>query len=139
MTKKQNVHRDGAILAIRSDAYATIEPIAVPTLYQPYLAIALLKPRVGTKLITIAAYLPQPATTQGKLEYQAILHWLATLLNDEYPQHPILMGGDLQGTSLGTHKSYYASLEELCNTTSLPRIGDPHTPTFIPTNSPLDQ
>jgi len=93
---------------------------------------------VGTTLTIIAAYLPQPATTQGKLEYQAILHWLTTLLNEEYPHHPILMGGDLQGTSLRNHKSYNAPLEELCNTTTLTHMGDPHTRTSIPTNSPLD-
>ncbi len=78
----------GAILAIHFDAYATIEPIAVPTPYQPYIAIALLQPVVGTKLITIEAYLSQPTTAQGKLEYQAILHWLTKLLNEEYGRRP---------------------------------------------------
>ena len=58
----------GAILAIRSDAYSTIEPIAFPTPYQPYIAMVLLQPLVGTKLITIAAYLPQSTTAQGKLK-----------------------------------------------------------------------
>jgi hypothetical protein len=48
------------------------------------------------------------------------------------------MGGDLQGTPLLNHKSYYAPLEKLCNTTSLNHIGDPHTSTFIPTSYPLD-
>jgi len=64
----------GVIVTIRSDAYTTIELIAVSTPYQPYIAIDLLQPGVGSKLITIAAYLPQPTTTQGKLEYQTILH-----------------------------------------------------------------
>ena len=123
---------------MRSDTYAAIEHIAVPNPYQPYIAIALIQPGVGTKLITIAAYRPQPTTAQYKLEYQAILHWLTKLLNEEYPNHPILVGGDLQGTPLQNHKSYYAPLEELCNTTSLTHIGDPHASTFIPTNSPLD-
>ncbi len=34
----------GAILAVRSDAYTSIEPIQVPISYQPYLAIDKLKP-----------------------------------------------------------------------------------------------
>ena len=45
--KKTNHASGGAILAIRYDAYATIEPIAVPTPYQPCIAIALLQPGVG--------------------------------------------------------------------------------------------
>jgi hypothetical protein len=93
--KKTKCASGGAILAIRSDAYTTIEPIHVPTPYQPHLAIALLQPGVGTPLITMSSYLPQPTTAQGKLEYQAIFHWIAKLLYDEYPRHPILMGGDL--------------------------------------------
>jgi len=89
---------------------------------------------MGIKLITIATYLPQPTTAQGKLEYQAMLYRNAKLLNNEYPHLPILVRGDLQGITLLSHISYYAPLEILCNTTSLTHIGDPHTPTFIPTN-----
>jgi hypothetical protein len=66
---------------------------------------------VGTQLITIAVYLPHPTTTQGKLEYEDILRWIARLLNDKYPHHPILMGGDLQGATLRHHITYRAPLE----------------------------
>ena len=56
--KKTKRASGGAILSIRSDAYNTIETVAVPTPYKPYIAIALFQPGVGTKIFTIAAYLP---------------------------------------------------------------------------------
>ena len=46
------------------------------------------------------------------------------------------MGGDLKGTTLQSHKSYYAPLEELCNTTSLTHIGDPPHPNIHPHKLP---
>ena len=70
----------GAILAIHSPAYTNIEPIRVPVLYQPYLAIAKLTPKHGTNLTAISAYLPQSHTPHGKQAYHDILTWLTTLL-----------------------------------------------------------
>ena len=73
-TRKPSVSQ---ILVIHSYTYVNIEPLTVPSPYQPYLAIALLQPNMGTKIMAIAAYIPQPTTTQRKLDYQAPLQWLA--------------------------------------------------------------
>ena len=88
----------GTILAIHTSTYKTIEPIRVPTPYQPYLSIAKLTPKLGNPIIAISAYLPQTNTHQGKQSYQDTLTWLSTLLTQEHPYLPILLGGDLQGT-----------------------------------------
>jgi hypothetical protein len=128
----------GAILAVHSKAYTSIEPIRVPNPYQPYIAIAKLTPKQGTTLIAISAYLPQSKTPQNKQTYQDVLTWLASLLTQQHPNLPILMGGDLQGTPAQHPTSHNTPLEEFCNTTSLIHIGDPNTPTFLPSNTPLD-
>jgi hypothetical protein len=52
----------GNILAIHKNAYHTIKPLHVPFPYQPYLAIALLTPKIGSEILAIAAYLPQHQT-----------------------------------------------------------------------------
>ena len=128
----------GTILAIHSTNYKTIDPIRVPTPYQPYLSIAKLTPKQGDPLLAISAYLPQANTQQGKQTYQATLTWLATLLTQEHPDLPVLLGGDLQGTPAQHHTSHTTHLTTFCTTTSLKHIGDPTTPTFLPSNAPLD-
>ena len=82
--------------------------------------------------------MPQTQTPQGQLKYRDLLLWLTTLLNEDYPTLSILMGGDIQATPHQKHKSHYPPLGEFCDNKSLIHIGDPHTPTFTPTASPLD-
>ena len=107
--KKTKRTSGDVILAIHSDSYVNIQPVTVP--YQPYLTIGLLQFKVGTKLMDIAAYLPQPSTSQGKLYYQALLQWLAKLLNDEHPHYPIILGGDLHVITLHNHRLHYPTLK----------------------------
>ena len=128
----------GTILAIHSSTYKTIEPIRVPTPYQPNLSIAKLTPKLGHPIIAISAYLPQTNTPQGKQSYQDTLTWLATLLTQQHPDLPVLLGGDLQGTPAQHPTSHSTPLTTFCTTTSLAHIGDPTTPTYLPANTPLD-
>ena len=67
-----------------------------------------------------------------------ILTWLESLLTQEHPEIPILLGGDLQGTPSPHPTSYSTLLAKFCENTSLTHIGDPNTPTYLPSNSPLD-
>ena len=128
----------GTILAIHSPAYKNIEPIQVPTPYHAYLAIAKLTPKHGTPLIAISAYLPQSNTPQGKQTYHDTLTWLATFLTQEHTNLPILLGGDLQGTPAHHPTSHNTHLADFCTKTSLAHIGDPTTPTYLPSDTPLD-
>ena len=128
----------GTILAIHKTAYPTIKPLHIPPAYQPYLAIALFTPKAGSEILAVAAYLPQH---QSKLEtqtYQDTLYWLHTMLTTEYPNTPVLLGGDLQATPSPHHDSFYKPLADLLTCTLLTHLGDPLTPTYTPTNSPLD-
>ena len=83
----------GTILAINLDAYTSIEPITVPTPYQTYLAIALLQPKMSSRIMAIGAYLPQLNMALGKNTYHDLLHWLAQLFNEKHPRLPIILGG----------------------------------------------
>jgi len=126
------------ILTVHKNTYARIEPIHIPTNLQPYLGVALLQPKSGSKILTASIYISQLHTPQGQLMSRDLLRWLTQLLSVDYPSLPILMGGDSQATPQPNHKSHSLPLEELCQATSLAHIGNPHTPTFTPTNSPLD-
>ncbi len=81
--------------------------------------------------------MPQLNTPQGQQTYRKLLNWLTKHLNENHPNLPILLGGDLQATPHLDHNSHYLPLEEFCRTTSLAHIGNPHTPTYIPANTPL--
>ena len=90
-------------------------------------------------MLAIAAYLPQHQTKIEIQIYQDTLHWLHTLLTIDHPNTPVLIGGDLQATHSPHYDSFYKPLEDFLTATLLTHVGDPHTPTYIPTNSPLDQ
>jgi len=60
----------GTILAIHKNAYPNIKPIHIPSQYQPYLAIALLTPNIGSAILAIAAYLPQHQTRKETQTHQ---------------------------------------------------------------------
>ena len=124
----------GTILAIHKNAYHTIKPIYVSPPYHPYLAIAPLTPKIRSEILAIAACLPQHQTKLGIQTYQDTLHWLHTLLTTDHPNTPVLFGGDLQANHSPHHDSFYKPLEALFTATLLTHIGDPHTPTYIPTN-----
>ena len=47
-------------------------------------------------------------------------------------------GKGLQATPSVGHPLYHQALDLFCTSTSLRSLGDPCTPTFTPTNSPLD-
>jgi hypothetical protein len=71
----------GTILAVHKNAYKTINPLRIPSQYQPYLAISLLTPNRGSNILAIAAYLPQHKTTTESQTYHDTLQWLHTLLS----------------------------------------------------------
>ena len=128
----------GTILAIHKNAYSTIKPIHIPSQYQPYFAIALLTPKTGSDILAIAAYLPQHQSAKDAHTYQDTLQWLKTLLTTEHAHTPVLMGGYLQATPSPHHDSFHKALADFAECTQLHHLGDPHTPTFSPANTPLD-
>jgi endonuclease/exonuclease/phosphatase (EEP) superfamily protein YafD len=128
----------GTILAIHKNAYPTIKPIHVQSQYQPYLAIALLTPKTGSDILAIAAYLPQHQTRKDTQTYQDTLQWLQTLLKTEHAHTPVLLGGDLQATPSPQHDSFHKTLADFVMHTQLHHLGDPQTPTYSPTNTPMD-
>jgi endonuclease/exonuclease/phosphatase family metal-dependent hydrolase len=128
----------GAILAIHKNAYTSIKPIPVPKQYQPYLAIAHLTPTTGSAIMAIAAYLPQHHNTTDSQTYLDTLQWLQTLLTSEHKHTPVLLGGDLQATLSPQHHSFYKPLADFITDTQLQHLGDPLTPTYTPTNTPMD-
>ncbi len=128
----------GTILAIHKNAYPTIKALHVPTQYQPYLAIAHLTPKTGSAILAIAAYLPQHQNKSDSQTYQDTLQWLQTLLTSEHKHTPVILGGDLQATTSPQHQSFYKPLADFITDTQLQHLGDPLTPTYTPTNTPLD-
>ena len=101
--------------------------------------MAFLYPKTESKLLAAASYFPQTHKAQGRDTYQELTQWLARILNQEHSHQQVILGEDLQATPLTNITSHYSPLEELCETTSLTHIGDPHLPTYPPKNSPLDQ
>jgi hypothetical protein len=118
------------------ETYTIIEPIHTPATTQPYLAVALIQPKYGSKILAASAYMPQLNTLQGRQTYRDLLDWLTKLFNENYPNLPILMGGDLRVTPHPDHNSHYLPLEEFCRTTSLAHIRKLHTSTYTPANPP---
>jgi len=133
----------GTILAVHKSAYTTIKPIQVPPPYHPYLAIALLTPKVGSEIRVISNYLPQHQSTPDTHTYRETLNKLRTLLTTEQPNTPVLLGGDLQAMPSPHHDSYYKPLADLITDTRLTHPGDPLTPTTYlyrtPTTSDLSR
>jgi hypothetical protein len=66
----------GIILAINTTTYSKIEPYPIPINLQHHIAMALLTPNTGSKIIAISIYLPQHNITQGKEVYKEVLLWL---------------------------------------------------------------
>jgi hypothetical protein len=60
----------GVILAVNTTSYAKIKPLHVPTSFQPYLAVAFLYLKTGSKLLAAATYFPQTHKAQGRNTYQ---------------------------------------------------------------------
>ncbi len=66
------------------------------------------------------------------------MQWLNNLLTTEHAHTPVLLGGDLQATSSPRHHAFYKPLADFITAARLQHLGDPHTPTYIPNNTPLD-
>jgi len=73
------------ILAINTNTYANIEPYHTPSHFQHHIAMALLTPKAGSKLIAISIYMPQHNTTQGNKTYKEELQWLTKRSRKTYP------------------------------------------------------
>jgi hypothetical protein len=98
----------------------------------------MLTPKAGSEILAIAAYLPQHRTKLESQTYQNTLHWLHTALTIDHPNTPALLGGDLHANPSPHPASFRRSLADLLADTLLTHVGDPLTPTYTPTNSPLD-
>ncbi len=82
--------------------------------------------------------MPHHITTQGNETYNEAQHWLTKTLTKDLPHAVVVLREDLQATPSAGHSSYNQALDLCCTSTTLRPIGDPHTPTFTPTGSPLD-
>jgi hypothetical protein len=100
--------------------------------------MAHLTPKDGSKIIAVATYLPQHNTIRVAHNYREVLTWLIKTLTEDFPDTSILMGGDLQATPSPNNCANNYALENFCTMTNLQPLGDPHTPTYTPANTPLD-
>jgi len=128
----------GAIIATDTNTYINIEPYLIPPHLQHHIAMTLLTPKAGSKLLAISICMPQHNNNQGIKTYKEALQWLTKTLTEDLPNAAVILGGDLQATPSVGHPSYHQALGLFCTCTSLGSLGDPCTPTFTPTNSPLD-
>jgi len=87
------------ILAINTNTYLNIEPYQTPHLHH-HIAMALLTPKAGSKIIAISLYMPQHNTTQGNKAYNEALHWLNKTLTKDLPHAAVILGGRPPSTSL---------------------------------------
>ncbi len=78
-----------------------------------------LTPKTGSKIIAVAAYMPQHNTTQGAQNYREVLTWLNKTLTEDFPDTSILMGGDLQATPYPNNCAHNQALENFCTSTSV--------------------
>ena len=109
-----------------------------PPHLQHHIAMDLLTPKAGSKIIAILLYMPQRNTTQGNMTYNEALQWLNKTLAKDLPHAAAILGGDLQATLSAKHPSHNQELALFCTSTCLRPLGDSCTSTFTPTSSPLD-
>ena len=83
----------GAILAIDTNTYTNSEPYQAPPHLQHHIAMALLTPKAGSKLIAISIYMPHHNTNQGNKTYKEALQWLTKTLTEDLPHAAMILGG----------------------------------------------
>jgi hypothetical protein len=82
----------GTILAINTTTYSSIEPYKTPSHLQYHIAMALLTPKVGSKIIAISLYMPQHNTAPGNKTYNKALQWLNRTLTKDLPHAAVILG-----------------------------------------------
>jgi len=107
----------GTILAINTNRYPKIEPYQTPLHHQHHIAMAILTPKAGSKIIAVSLYMPQRNTTQGNLTYNEALQWLNKTLTKDLPHVAVILGGDLQATPSARHPSHNQALALFCTST----------------------